>query len=81
MTQTKHTPQIDEYNPVDGQFFIVKDKQGKMIGKAFELDKARLIAAAPELLEALEIVKRNFLCGDSEKWKTINAAIDKAKGV
>ena len=86
---TKHTPaQIEEYNPVDGQFFIEKDKQGKMIAKAFDLQNARLIAAAPDLLEALKealIDLENFKVADDvcEEHPIIiqaRAAIAKAEG-
>lgn len=44
---------------------------------------ARLIAAAPELLEALELVRDTYgfdSSTDSSIWHTVNAAIAKATG-
>lgn len=73
MTNTK--PQIRRFNPVDGEFFIVCDKDGGMIGKAYDLKSARLIAAAPELLEALEYSLKVGL-----HQKMAMDAIAKAKG-
>ena len=43
---------------------------------------ARLIAAAPELLEALKIVagSENWRCSEDGEWDIVNAAIAKAEG-
>lgn len=62
---------------------IYLDGVGKSEGQA----NARLIVAAPELLEALELVNNFYslpaserLSNDSGIWEAVHAAIAKAKG-
>jgi hypothetical protein len=91
MSKPKHTP-----GPWTALKTVVAMKQnlkvGVLTGKidfpAEELEaNARLIAAAPELLEALEYVSMNLGLGQGqidpkivELQKTMKAAIAKAKG-
>lgn len=52
----QHTPwpcTLREFDAVDGYFVLISDANGNLFAKAFDLRKARLIAAAPEMLEAL----------------------------
>ena len=42
---------------------------------------AHLIAAAPEMLEALEACLAHAACGDPLDWDTVRAAIRKARGI
>ena len=51
-------------------------------GSALEDNQAnaRLIAAAPDLLEALEDVRHNVDSDEPEMWHRVNAAIAKARG-
>jgi len=52
----KQVPQVREFNPVDGQFFLVNDKSGDLFAKAWRKDHAALLAAAPELLKACRLL-------------------------
>ncbi|MFO0255485.1 MAG: hypothetical protein ACK52V_15335 [Betaproteobacteria bacterium] len=47
-------PLIEKYSPCDGDFYLIKRKAGGLLAKAYGMDDARLIAAAPELLAALQ---------------------------
>lgn len=46
MSELKNCPsKIEEFNPVDGQFFLIS-QNGKLLGKAWDLESARIIADA-----------------------------------
>jgi hypothetical protein len=49
-------------------------------GNAEPEPNARLIAAAPELLEALKLVRDNARDDSPEMWDKVNSAIAKATG-
>lgn len=59
---------------------------GKIIARIFDESRAvvkergELIAAALELLEALEFVSKNVKSDTAEMWGMVEAAIAKAKG-
>ena len=89
---TKHTQGewwVDEFNRVrscDSDGFIAHMSDGgfphdcePLYDEETQAANARLIAAAPEMLEALE----NAVCGDRIKddvWEKMIAAISKARG-
>tara|TARA_R100000700_G_scaffold34691_1_gene42891 strand:+ start:117 stop:419 length:303 start_codon:yes stop_codon:yes gene_type:complete len=87
---TKHTQGewwVDEFNRVrscDSDAFIAHMSDGdfpdhREFDGNTQAANARLIAAAPKMLEALE----NAICGHCIKddvWEKISAAISKAKG-
>jgi hypothetical protein len=73
----------------DGVICEVRDSNSDMAdatGHAPSPEEAqankRLIAAAPELLEALKIVagSENWRCSEDGEWDIVNAAIAKAEG-
>lgn len=51
MSAAKHTPgpcTIREFDAVDGYFVLISDGNGDLFAKAFDKQKACLIAAAPD---------------------------------
>lgn len=102
MPETKHTPgpwAVDAYrSEARNNCVYIKGPTGILVAQALhgpcaldptleQLADANLIAAAPELLEALEMAAQTWLMpfpGDcAEKWAVYNqavAAIAKAKG-
>lgn len=88
MTQSKHTP-APWYVKIAGKNWFV-ESEGRQITCADEIDRedtanANLIAAAPELLEALENIiddQYGTLAEIMEPWKIEDAkqAIKKARG-
>ena len=61
-------------------FFVIITNQGNHYAKTFDPAAAHLIAAAPELLAALELIYSN--AGESPEWirSRIGSVIEKAKG-
>ena len=61
-------------------FFVIITNQGNHYAKTFDPAAAHLIAAAPELLAALELIYSN--AGESPEWirSRIALVIQKAKG-
>lgn len=52
----QHTPgpcTLREFDAVDGYFVLISDSSGDLFAKAFDIRKARMIAALPEMLAAL----------------------------
>ena len=86
MTQTQHTPAPWYAKPDDMQGFIYQEKTGKNVAVCYSSRDAYLIAAAPELLEALEgLLKAVDTDPDEEvepdsPYGNAIAAINKAKG-
>ena len=89
MSTTKHTPgpwRIESgpyYRAIRVDFEVIADM--RQIGRSFNESNARLIAAAPDLLDALENVIESWGLGllpheDSEALDQARAAITKAKG-
>lgn len=84
MTGTKHTPGPWHVSQPDGNY--IRSEIGGIAGLTFSATKAdaHLIAAAPDLLEALELavtLDRSAADGDESIWVTdARAAIAKAKG-
>lgn len=84
--QSKHT--AGSWHAHDGQ--IYPEETGQTIATVHYFDKTneehqanqRLIAAAPDMLAALELIKykidQSIIDYDSEIYRTINAAIQKA---
>ena len=78
---SEHTPGPWEAVAVDAGHYVVWDSQGNVLGRRLYPEDARLIAAAPELLAALERVVY-----DLEPYVTAShlqparAAIAKARG-
>ena len=77
-----HTQGPWEYNEEElstGMSFDVYNENGKRITEAYVTQKeARLIAAAPELLEALEdIYKRGY---EMSQYEMVRSLIAKARG-
>ncbi len=93
--ENKHTPgPLDIVTHKDGRHkeFVIMQTNGMNkvatapyhhVTKETALANARLIAAAPDLLEALEVMRDNetirAVC-PSPIWATITAAIAKARG-
>lgn len=84
-----HTPGPWRYDASTKQIRTVDESSnrfsGELIGSVSPLnpempDNARLIAAAPELLAALECVESEILL-DGHLQEVVSAAITKAKGV
>lgn len=83
---------IEKYSPCDGDFYLIKRDDGRLLAKAYGMDDARLIAAAPDLLSELKTAQNAlrralpFLPADSEAvhagecLDAIAAAIAKATG-
>lgn len=64
------------------EFYEIRNEKHELIGSAEDADDARLIAAAPELLEVLKYVRAVL---PQDRWaddakKMIDAAIAKAEG-
>jgi len=89
---SKHTPRPWKLDPDPVTYNADKDEQlyvvdgpdwGFIVATDLRLGDARLIAAAPEMLEALELADA-MLCGanmdKSAIGRKINAALAKAKG-
>ena len=97
MTQTTHTPGpwrvgLDKNSVRDADEGYIADCQNRFADKTTVEANARLIAAAPELLEALKMARQyapkyNFypdgsvMPGASEQLQQIDAAIAKAEQV
>lgn len=89
MTNTKHTPgpwYIEEQHPKFGGYFIhhnadeTQDSDDVVCSDVTNEANARLIVAAPELLEALEMVSSfNWKNNRTHLLEIVNAAIAKAK--
>ena len=97
MTQTaKHTPGPWDFCHVPGEYgHVITIEEGEIaeafseaVGDEQAVANARLIAAAPEMLEALEFVRMTFADIEASKRKgyytecptIVAAAIAKAKG-
>ena len=83
MSNAKHTPGPyplkAEQVPNDGQAkYLVVTNQGNHFATTYDPTAARLIAAAPELLAALERIAE--LSYDSEATRVAREAIAKARG-
>ena len=91
--KTKHTPGPWVWNGKDMPFADVEDARGNVIAGTHECDRhdahqaraeeranARLIAAAPELLDALRLVLAHDGALTGADWTAIRAAIAKAEG-
>jgi len=83
---SKHTPgpwriDIEETWPADAPCFITAYSGGPLC-MVDNREDARLIAAAPELLEALEVVEPviDAMTASVEPGRMIRAAIAKARG-
>lgn len=63
-----------------GDFFVIVTNQGNHFAKTFDPCAARLIAAAPEMLAALELIYSNG--GESPEWirARIGPVIEKVIG-
>lgn len=61
-------------------FFVIVTNQGNHFAKTFDPTNARLIASAPEMLAALELIYSN--AGESPEWirARIGPVIEKAIG-
>lgn len=71
---------IEEYNPVDGRFFLVSDSKGRMVAKTWCIEDARLILLMNELkdsaLGAIECFK-NLGYSKQPAYKSLKKVIDK----
>lgn len=70
-------------SPLNPALFEVYDGDGNFITDDFDMREeiSRLIAAAPDMLEALENLENdNGETMHPSAWKLVNAAIAKAKG-
>ena len=55
--KTKHTPGPWQFNPARiGQQYRIQDNKGSFLLEGVNIYDARLIAAAPDLLESLEVL-------------------------
>jgi hypothetical protein len=88
MESSKHTPgPWQEYNRDGSRMFKtwrINSPSGMVAALADipgeVIPNARLIAAAPDLLEALKLVRDNAKEDSPEMWDKVNAAIAKATG-
>jgi hypothetical protein len=66
------------------RFYDIVTESGRILGTIDDDDDARLIAAAPELLEACEAIRQWDMldgCSDGAYWKEeLDKAIKKARG-
>lgn len=61
--------------------FLVLDADGSEITRVADADRARLLAAAPALLAALDTIMRSVAgCEREPKWEAARAAIARATG-
>ncbi|MCE1001859.1 hypothetical protein [Pseudomonas sp. NMI1173_11] len=81
----RHSSEVIADMPADPPFRgmtddCVKHYGGYLVAESCAADDARLIAAAPELLEALENLEND--CGQipDHAWELIQSAIAKARG-
>lgn len=61
---TPNEAQIKKFSPIDGTFYLVNTKEGRLLAKCFNKEDADLIAAAPELLAAMEDIVKRWESGD-----------------
>ena len=92
MSEVKHTPGPWRYESTSGSnyariFLSANEEDGDNLRGYCGEANARLIAAAPELLEALQHIQRCIPLGgfaqihhNSDTWAQIDAAIAKATG-
>lgn len=86
-TQTKHTPAPWNWEPLNGELIVKECSDGSSFTLAEVNTKnpvweanARLIAAAPELLEACKLVMRGTSWLTVKDFEFIRNAISKAEG-
>ena len=86
MSKHKHTPGPLSFDLQDEEgffrFFLIRTESGRSIGTVDNEYDARLFAAAPELLAALEVAVEYFDRNDIDcvAHDDAKAAIKKAKG-
>ena len=86
MSEQKHTPGPLSFDLQDEEgffrFFSIRTESGRSIGTVDDEYDARLFAAAPELLAALEVAVEYFDRNDIDciAHDDAKAAIGKAKG-
>jgi hypothetical protein len=87
MSAGQHTPGPWTLNPARStRVDLIDNAKGEAVGEIIWVDTrkpadARLIAAAPDLLEALERILRDVPCDGLDEWEgQARAAIAKATG-
>lgn len=66
MSKVKSDPaKIEEFNPIDGQYFLIT-KNRKLLGKAWDLESARIIAAAFDQSDSLPLTLEELRGMDGE---------------
>lgn len=74
--KTSHSPKAE------GGTNFLYDNQGYLIGEVFNHNQAKLMSAAPELLEALQtILNKEYYSILPSEWDKARAAIEKATKV
>ena len=87
MKNTLHKGPYPLHITKNDDHFVVITNQGNHYAKTFDPSAARMIAAAPDLLSALEFLLADYIAIDGEKLtgsdaplKMALSAIEKAKG-
>jgi hypothetical protein len=83
MTQSKHTPAPWFVYPQDDQpkgYYRIGSQTVEVVASDIWEEDVHLIAAAPELLEALENLENDDGSIPSHAWYMVQKAIAKAKG-